>query len=146
MSATCNLPQLYALLTPNCKPLPTAGCDVCRRSCTAVAYVALGEASLSFLPVFSCVLGSSLVHSDGAIMTAQSQPSLHELYSYIRGTWPAAHDVVRRKQVCSDKRVIRKDGSSRFKSRGDGGTYARMCRTANQASLFLVAVYCVYKW
>ena len=25
-------------------------------------------------------------------------------------------------------------------------TYARMCRTANKVSLFLVAVYCVYKW
>ena len=61
------------------------------------------------------------------------------------GTWPA-HDVVQPTQVCSDKRAIRKDRSSRFKSRGDGGTYARMYRTANQASLFLVAVYCVYKW
>ena len=62
---------------------------------------------------------------------------------HARGTWPA-YDVVRLTQVCSDKRAIRMDRSSRFKSRGDGG--ARMCRTANQASLFLVAVYCVYKW
>ena len=51
------------------------------------------------------------------------------------GTWPA-HDVVQLTQVCSDKRAIRMDRSSRFKSRGDGDTYARMCRIANQASLF----------
>ncbi len=62
--------------------------------------LALGEASLSFLPVFSYI----------ASFTATVRSSRRRVnrvcMSYI-GTWPA-HVVVQLTQVCSDKRAIRR--------------------------------------
>ena len=65
---------------------------------------------------------------------------------HARSTWPA-HDVVRLTQSAVTREpsawTEAQDSSPEVM---EPRTYARMCRTANQASLFIVAVYCVYEW